>query len=260
MLAIRFFSGGLIVLSIVLWYLSADSKIFKTIFDFTTATLINPVVSVYDAIFEEISLFQSSILHLRNAQQENIALKLENARLTRLLTETSHIHSENNHLKAQLRLSADFLNENTISAKVVGITNGIYKKTAVINLGTKNAAFENQVAISSGAVVGRITHSSDYHSTIMLISDRRSRIPVITSASGIRVIFAGDGENGGELLYAQESTQISIGETLFSSGDGKYYPSGIPLAKVIKKDGNRIYARPIVDLSSMKYVTILTNK
>ena len=230
------------------------------IFDVTTSSIINPIVSIFDVVIEDISQFQSSIIHLWNAKQENISLKLENARLTRILEETTYVHSENKHLKEHLKLSKDYLKNGVISGKIIGITNGLYKKTAVINLGTKNAAFENQVAITNGSIIGRITHSSDYHSTIMLISDRGSRIPVITSASGIRVIFAGDGENGGELLYVPENSHISIGETLFSSGDGRYYPSGIPLARVVKKDGSRIYAQPIVSLSNIKFVTILNHK
>ena len=259
-LIIRFFSGGLILLSLLLWYISFDSRISKMIFDITASSIINPIVSVFDAAIEDISHFQSSILHLWNARQENISLKLENARLTRILADTTYVHAENRHLKEQLKLSEGYLAESTISGKIIGITNGIYKKTAILNLGTKNAVFDNQVAIADGSIVGRITHSSDYHSTIMLISDRGSRIPVITSSSGLRVIFAGDGENGGELLYVPESSHISIGETLFSSGDGKYYPSGIPLARVIKKDGSRIYAEPIVSLSNIKFVTILNYK
>ena len=259
-LIIRFFSGGLILLSLLLWYVSLDSRISKMIFEVTASSIINPIVSIFDATIADISRFQSSILHLWNARQENIALKLENARLTRILTETTYVHSENKHLREQLKLSKEHLQNSAISGKIIGITNGIYKKTAILNLGTKNAVFENQIAIANGSIVGRITHSADYHSTIMLISDRGSRIPVITSSSGIRVIFAGDGENGGELLYAPETSRISVGETLFSSGDGKYYPSGIPLARVVKKDGSRIYAEPTVSLSNIKFVTILNDK
>ena len=254
---VRFFSGGLILVSILLWYLSSDSRISRTIFDFTASSLINPVVSIFDAILEDVSYIQSSIVNLWNAKQENIALKLENARLTALLGQASHIHAENKHLREQLKLADENIGDNSISGKIVGITSGIYKKTAIVNLGTKNAVNENQVAISNGAIVGRITHSADYHSTITLLSDRQSRIPVITAVSGLRVILAGDGENGGELLYVPDGSNIKVGEMLFSSGDGKYYPSGIPVAKVVKKDNGRIYAEPIANLSNVKFVTIL---
>jgi len=256
----RFFAGGLILLSLLLWYLSFDSRISKIIFDVTASSIINPIVSTFDAIIQDISQLQSSIQHLWNAKQENIALKLENARLTRLLANTSYLHAENKHLKTYINLSEDYLSDTTISGKIIGITNGIYKKTAIVNIGLKNGVGENQIAISDGNIIGRITQIADHNATIMLISDRGSRIPVITSKSGLRVIFAGNGENGGELLYAPEDSSISIGETLFSSGDGKYYPSGIPVARVIKKDGTRIYAEPIVSLSNIKFITIVNYK
>jgi rod shape-determining protein MreC len=256
-LIIRFFSGGLILVSILLWYISADSKISKTIFDITASSFINPIVSIFDAVLDDIAQLQFSMINLWNAKQENVSLKLENARLARLLSEASHIHAENKQLREQLKLLDDNINGHSISGKIIGITNGIYKKTAIVNLGTKNAVSDNQVAISNGAIVGRITHVADYHAIIMLMSDRQSRIPVISAISGLRVILAGDGENGGELLYVPDGSDIKVGEMLFSSGDGKYYPSGIPIARVVKKTNGRIYAEPIASLSNIKFVSIL---
>ena len=259
-LSIRFFAGNLILLSILLWYLSAESRISKTIFDTTAASIINPIISVFDAALDDITQAQSFIVNLWNAKQENIALKLENARLTRLLANASYIHTENKYLREQLKLSSETIDGQSISGKIIGITSGIYKKTAIVNLGTKNAVNKNQVVISCGAIVGRITHAADYYSTITLVSDMQSRIPAISGISGIRVIFAGDGKNGGELLYAPDGSNIHIGETLLSSGDGKYYPSGLPIAKVTRKENGRIYAEPIVNLRDIKFVTIATEK
>ena len=256
---VRFFSGGLILVSLFLWYLSVDSRISKTIFDVTTSSLINPVVSVFDAVLADIAQIQSSMISLWNAKQENISLKLENARLARLLSKATYIHAENKHLREQLKLVDDNIGGNNISGKIIGITSGIYKKTAIVNLGTKNAVNKDQVATSDGAIVGRITYSTDYHSTITLLSDRQSRIPVVTAVSGIRVILAGDGGNGGELLYVPEGDHIRLGEVLLSSGDGKYYPSNIPVAKVVSRDNGRIYVEPIANLSNIKFVTILNH-
>ena len=255
---VKFFSGGLILVSIILWHFSGDSRISSSLFDFSTSSLINPTISVFDAVFEDIASAKESVFGLWDAKQENIALKLENARLANLLAKTSYIHSENKQLKAQLKLSENYLQQALVSGRIVSITNGIYKRTAIVNVGIVDGVKENQVVTADGGIVGRITHCANSHSTITIISDQQSRIPVITSASGQRAIFAGNGANGGELLYVSDNNNIKLGETLFTSGDGRYYPEGIAVARIIKKDGTNIYAKPIVDLSNIKFVSILS--
>lgn len=256
-LIIRLFTGGLILVSIFLWYLSSDSRVSKVIFDISVSSFINPISMVFDSILADIMHAQSFMAEILHARQENIALKLENAKLNKLLWETSYVHAENQYLKEQLKLSEETIKNTLITGRIVGIANGLYKKTAIVNLGTTKGVHEKQTVSVDGNIIGRITHSSDHNSVIMLISDRQSRISVITSISGQRAILAGDGDSGGELLYISEGSDIKIGEILFSSGDGKYYPSGMPVAKIVKKEGGRIYARPIVNLSSIKFVSII---
>lgn len=257
---LKFFATSLILFSILLYYFSQESKLAKIVFDFSASYIIHPITLISDSIIDDVTKFHQSISSLLVARQENIALKLENARLQKLLSDATYLHSENKQLREQLRLLSIPSDMIQISGKVINVTHGVYKKSAIINLGMKNAIVQNQVAISNGAIVGKISQVADYNSTITLISDRQSRVPVITNISGIRAIFAGNGENGGELLYLQDTQNVKIGEILLSSGDGKYYPNGIPLAKITKKDANHVYAEPIANLGNIQFVTILHYK
>lgn len=258
MFAVKFLSGGLILLSLALWYFSGDSRISNAIFDISTSYLINPTISVFNAFFEDMESIRQSIIGTWHAKQENISLKLENARLANLLAQTSYVHSENKQLKSYIKLSESQLPNISVTGQIISITNGIYKRTAIVNVGLTDGIKENQVVVADGGIVGRITHCANRHSTITIISDLQSRVPITTSTSGQRAIFAGDGSTGGELLYIADHNNVKVGETLFTSGDGKYYPHGLAVARIIKKDGSSIYAKPIVDLSNIKFVSILS--
>lgn len=258
-LLIKSFSMILILSSLALWYGSSESRTSRTIFNTINSVFIEPIVTIFDVAIEDTKIFIESVNSLFNTRQENIALKLENARLNKLLFDASHIYAENQQLKNQLKFVDEepFKQADRVSARVIGINNGSHKKMAIINLGTKNAANKNQVVVSDGAVIGRLVQVSDNYSTLMLISDSQSRIPVVSAVSGLRGIFAGDGHKAGMLMYIPEGGEVKVGETLFTSGDGKYYPSGIPVAKIVSKNDGQVYAKPIVELGNIRFVTVL---
>ncbi len=254
---VRFLSIILICCSVFLWSFAGNSKVTKMIFD-GAASIINPIVSVFDATSLHIVNLKESINNIWNVSQENITLKLENAKLHRLLVESSALKAENNLLKTQLKFAKENIDNISVSARVISVFNGIYARGGIVNLGRKNNIEENQIAVAEGNVVGRITYVAENYSKLMFITDANSRIPVISSISGEKAIFAGDGHNGGRLLYMSEGHKIKAGEYLFSSGDGKYYPYGLSIAKVVKIDGSYVYAESLVNLNNVQFVSIMT--
>jgi rod shape-determining protein MreC len=201
---------------------------------------------------------KKSINNLWNISQENISLKLENAKLQRLLMDTASLKAQNEILKTHLKFSKENIDNITISARVISVFNGIYARGGIINLGNKDHIEQNQIVISNGNVVGKITYTASNYSKIMFITDSNSRIPVIASISGEKAIFAGDGHDGGNLLYMVDGHKIKPGEYLLSSGDGKYYPYGLPIAKVVTVDGSYVYAESLVSLNNVQFVSILS--
>jgi rod shape-determining protein MreC len=253
---VRFLSIILMCSSIFLWSFAGNSKITMMVFD-STAFMINPILSVFDAASMYIIDTKKSINNLWNTSQENISLKLENAKLQSLLMDTASLKAENENLKIQLKFSKENIDNITISARVISVFNGIYARGGIINLGNKNNIEKHQIVISNGSVVGKIIYTASNYSKIMFITDSNSRIPVISSITGEKAIFAGDGHDGGSLLYMANGHKIKPGEYLLSSGDGKYYPYGLPIAKVITVNGSYVYAESLVNLNNVQFVSIL---
>jgi len=253
---VRFLSIILMCCSIFLWSVAGNSKITAVIFD-NTASLINPIVSIFDTVTIHINNSVEFINRTWDASQENITLKLENAKLQRLLIDSAMLKVENEALRKHLKFTKENIDNIDISARIISVFSGIYARGGVINIGTKDNIDKNQIVLSEGNVVGKIIYTAENYSNVMFITDANSRIPVVSTISGAKAIFAGDGHNGGRLLYMSEGHKIKQGEYLVSSGDGKYFPYGLPVAKVVTVSGGYVYAESIANLNNIQFVSIL---
>ena len=62
----RLFTGGLILVSILLWYLSSDSRVSKIIIDLSIGSLINPITLIFDSIVDDINYAKAFVIDIWN--------------------------------------------------------------------------------------------------------------------------------------------------------------------------------------------------
>jgi rod shape-determining protein MreC len=161
---------------------SEENVISRFVFD-TSSRVLYPVISCYDAIANYIVDTKNSVGNIWNASQENIALKLENARLQKILSENSIIKSENIELKKNLKFIDNSKSNIIVSGRMVATFNGMYSRGGILDIGLNNNIKKNQVVIAQGNIVGKIGYVADHYSKIQLTTDINSRIPVTTSIS-----------------------------------------------------------------------------
>jgi rod shape-determining protein MreC len=242
--------------SLYLLYSSEKNYSKKLIFDFAS-TITNPIASVISSTISYVENSGKSIGETWLAKKENIALKLENAKLNDLLKEASRIKSENISLKNQLRFKESGKHKIVLTGRLINIYSNMYSRGGILNLGGGDGVIQNQVLISEGSIVGKISYVGNYYSKITFVSDVNSRIPIITSISGEKAILSGGGNGTAKLLYASDKHKIKAGEIILSSGDGKYYPYGIPIARVTRVQKNQIFATPLISLANIRFVSLL---
>jgi len=252
----RFLTIFFIALSVVLINLPENSSAKRLVIEISS-TILSPINLIYDSVINSASQAQQYVSEISRARSENIALKLENTKLRKILEETSQINSENAQLRRQLKFQSKKKYKVALSSRLISNFSGLYAKGGIMSAGTTAGIKANQVVISDGYIIGKIATSYNNHAHVMFINDIRSRIPIITSISGEKAILTGDGHKGGKLLYVPQEHKIKIGEQILSSGDGKYYPYGIPIAKVTKVDNINVYVEPLANLSKLQFVSVL---
>ena len=180
---------------------------------------------------------QTQILLLRLRLQHALALEQDNRQLRALLNITTH---PVNHV-----LLADIMSINT----------GPFVNTVILNQGTHHHVYIGQPVFDANGIMGQVIHVGTQSSTVLLLNDAHSAIPVQIQRNGIRAIATGDGTNHPlKLIQVPDTADVTTGDLLVSSGLGKHFPAGYPVASVIQVNHNpgktfaTILAQPIAAL------------
>lgn len=134
----------------------------------------------------------------------------------------------------------------------------------IINKGYKEGIFEGQVAIDGDGVIGQIIDVGKYTSTIMLVSDVKSAVPIINERTGEHGIVVGQNDFDTLLLLNVPKTHTLVrGDRLLTSGLGLVYPFGIPVGVVQNienipgEDFLKVTVVPSADLNKNHMVMLL---
>ncbi|GAB1408901.1 rod shape-determining protein MreC [Desulfovibrionales bacterium] len=139
--------------------------------------------------------------------------------------------------------------------------------TLVVDVGTTEGVQANDPVISPRGVVGRIIRPGAFFSSVLLLTDPSSHIPVLTQEGRVPAIVQGKGP--GALLdvkFIARKDMVSRGEILLSSGQGGVFPKGIPVARVVEvsADGTSLFqqvtAEPVLALRTYEEVLVLSKR
>jgi rod shape-determining protein MreC len=230
----------------------------------------NPIVvnvrtAVIDGVIPSLTILSSPVEAFQSAKefiatyalalQENKTLKEDNQRLLRLKQVALALESENRRLRELLRMLPQD-KSHFLTARVVGDTGGPYSRSVLINSGEENKLKSGLIVTNTLGLVGRIIEVGTNSARVLLLTDINMRVPVITEKSRERAVLSGNNANMPLLNHLPDDSHIRLGERVLTSGDGEYFPSGIPVGEVEKIDGKLVTVRPFVDWSRLDYVTI----
>ncbi|MGP1959945.1 MAG: rod shape-determining protein MreC [Arsenophonus sp. NC-TX2-MAG3] len=173
------------------------------------------------------------------------------------------LKQENTRLR-QLLGSPLRQDENMMVTQVLSGANTPYRDQIVIDKGLHDGVYEGQPVISDKGVVGQVIAVSHFNSRVLLICDTTHALPIQVLRNDIRVIAVGTGcKNNLQLEPLPDNIDIRIGDMIVTSGLGRRFPEGYPVAIVssVKHDIQRAYtiihARPSADLKRLRYLLLL---
>ena len=194
----------------------------------------------------------------------------ENARLTHQATVMSEenlrfqfLKRENDRLRTLLG-SPVRKEARKMVAELMAVDNNPYSQQIVIDKGAIHGVYQGQAVLDEHGVVGQVLQVATTNSRILLISDITHATPTRLGRNGVRIIASGSGDLDELVIdHVAHSTDIRVGDTLISSGLGKVFPEGYPVAQVtsVVRDESRpftiIKAMPSARLDRLKYLLLL---
>lgn len=185
---------------------------------------------------------------------EYLKLKKENIELKSSIENTSFITSENERLK---KIIDDYIIvSDEIIAKVLIDKQSPFLRSMIINKGSKNNIKLGMAVLDGEFLVGKVVEVNYTTSRVLLLSDLNSKIPVTIEPEGYQSILSGTGKNNGIIQYSKEEIFLKEGSSVFTSGSGALFKSGIPIGKIT----NKINVDYFSDFSQLKFVKVIEFK
>ena len=210
--------------------------------------------------------FWSRYVYLVGVRQENEDLVIRVRELEMEVARLSEKAKSADRMTSLLRFSPEPSWEKR-GGRVIGQRLGpnAILETLLIDLGTAHGIRANDPVISPRGVVGRIVKPGLHFSSVLLLSDATSRIPVITGDGRVPAILQGQGPGAFlEVKFIPRNDPVSPGELLLSSGLGGVFPKGIPVARVVEVTPadvtlfQKVYAEPLLALRYYEELLVLS--
>ncbi|MBK6694290.1 MAG: rod shape-determining protein MreC [Myxococcales bacterium] len=213
-----------------------------------------------------VSNLAADYFYLVDVKGENARLAYENARLRETVHRLEGREAENGELRRLLQLKETTPGE-TASALVVGtnFTEFFRVSRVVLDRGARDVRARMPVVVPDG-VVGTVLRVNGNAVDVQLSTDAAFGIDVEDVRTRARGFVRGTGDPKRyacrvEMVDARD--EVEVGDLLVTSGKGKWFPRGLPVArvtKVIKRELGRdqeVEAVPTVNFSRIDAVLIL---
>lgn len=177
--------------------------------------------------------------------EDNERLGRESLVLQGRSLQMASLQAENVRLRALLNSTA-LLRDDVLVAELIGISPDPVRHQLVLNKGERDGVFVGQPLIDADGLMGQIVEVSGGNSRALLITDATHSIPVQVNRNGVRAIAEGTGALGTlEIHHVAATTDIKQGDLLVSSGLGRRFPVGYPVAVVsnVERDPGEAFAR-----------------
>ena len=249
----------LIILCILFLTITKNNRDFHNKISLFFIKISLPIVKIINLPFNVSISALNSFHDLIIAKKENIKLKQENIILKNHYLEMVNLKKEYQEIDKILQINRLKFNNFKI-AKFIGRSGQIFNNHYFINIGLDHGVAENSIVLGRLGIIGRVVKVEKNRSIIILITDSKSKIPVISENKRIKGIIAGKNNGNMEILYLQKNHFLKVGEKIFTSGDGDIMPSGILIGSIINVNNDVVEVKMAEDVGNLDYIAVVVNE
>jgi rod shape-determining protein MreC len=164
---------------------------------------------------------------------ENMQLRYQQTMLEAELQRLMAIKQENSQLK-ELLLTSSKAQMKAMAAQILAVDTTVARQLVILNKGKRHGVYVGQPVLDAKGVMGQIIDVGYMTSTVLLISDSKSAVPVRNNRTGERAILVGLNSLGQlSLINLPRTSEIAKDDLLVTSGLGRLYPEGYPVGRVV---------------------------
>lgn len=260
----------LLALAVPFWVLRASMRDPRKISgpDAVIVRIATPLQLVSATLARGLSSVWGDYIYLVDVKEDNTRLSSQNARLQERVRKLEALEEENRRLHRLLDLKQSLKTE-VVSAQVIGKNTNEFFRVARVTLDRDaRDVGANLPVLSQDGVVGTTLKTAGDTVDVRLVVDAGSSVDVVVQRTGARGFVRGTGDESKyscSVQYVERTDEVEVGDLLVTSGVGRRFPKGIPVAtvtQVVRRDFGiyqQVTATPTVDFSRVEEVLILTS-
>jgi rod shape-determining protein MreC len=215
-----------------------------------------PLTVPLDEVSATIEGLASGAGNYWNAAGQNGRLKRENEAMRAQLSRARAILQENQQLKAALQLREQTADA-VATGRLVGSSFQSPRRFAILSAGTRDGVRIGMPVRAARGLIGRVIDAGTFSSRVLLVSDRSNIVPTRLLRTGQPVISQGRGDGTVELKPIEVGQNpFRPGDVVITSGTGGLYPPLIPVARVLRREGDNAIAMPLADPASTSFAIV----
>ena len=141
------------------------------------------------------------------------------------------LKKDNIRLREALSLQ-DTSNEANISAAVISRKTGSWWRQLILNKGSKDGVEIGNIVIGPGGLLGRVSNTSLFTSSVTLITSPESKLGVWVDRIQINGLLVGLGDDFPSLILYSRDVDLKVGDFVSSSPASTLLPPNIPIGVV----------------------------
>lgn len=214
--------------------------------------------------------FFENVGDLKRTYEENEVLKARLDERMQLEAKVSELETENDKLREQMDKESDLKAYDPIEATVIARNPDRWHDVIAIDKGKVHNVEENMAVITTGGLIGKVKHASQFTSTVQLISssDRTNRVSAkIQAEKPVYGLIEGYDEEEQALLLRRIPFDAEIKEkqkvvTSGLGGEDGVFPSGLVIGEITKIEPDeygltqKAYIKPSTDLYDLDHVMV----
>jgi rod shape-determining protein MreC len=213
-----------------------------------------PFIKMIEAPFDWAKQGKDYLSSWANARHQAETLAIENKQLKETICSMDALREANTVLEKFLNVKTR-LKTPLITVPVLSYPGRPFIKSLLISAGKAENIKPQQVVINERGLVGRVINVGQGISHILLLTDVNSHVPVVLKGTDTHAILEGANEGLPFLKYVQTKL-FQVGDIVETSGHGGIFPAKIPVGKVEKIEGDRVFVRLFSDLESLSFVML----
>ncbi len=150
-----------------------------------------------------------------------------------------------------------------LNARVIGANPTVWFSIVIVDKGLSDGVEQFMPAVSSSGLAGYVLEADGPTSKVMLLTDPRCKVSVVTQRSRARGVVQGSETGECLLKYVESTADVKVGDVLITSGNSEIFPEGLLVGRIVSLESRpgdlfqRAEVAPATDFEKLEEVAII---